>query len=474
MNIPSQTNAPPGNAFRESRRKFLKSSCMVSIGLLGLQQFACNSPGNRGQQSVYRRYGPLRKDPDGIMDLPEGFSYKIITRRGEQMADGFLSPGRNDAMATFPGQAGRVIIIRNHEITSDDLENGPFGSRHELLEKMDRGRIYDYGFGKNPSLGGTTTLVFNEKTGQVETQYLSLAGTMRNCAGGPTPWGSWLTCEETFEGRKEGLNEQDHGYIFEVPASETPGLAAPFPLKAMGRFNHEAVAVDPLSGIVYETEDRQDGLIYRFIPNEPGKLGQGGRLQALAIKGRKSFDTRNWESAAMEPGKALETEWIDLEGADSATDDLRMRGFEQGAAVFARGEGMWYGNKEIYFACTSGGWEKQGQVFRYRPASGERAEKALKEGGKLELFAEPNDETILRHCDNLSVAPWGDVVLSEDDDSPRVVGITPAGEIYHLAHNVGYESELAGAVFSPSGKTLFVNIQHEGLTLAITGPWKKS
>ncbi|QEC52617.1 hypothetical protein EDD80_10772 [Anseongella ginsenosidimutans] len=448
------------NTFRDSRRSFLKNSGIVSIGFLGLHRFALGAS-RQGTPGVYDRYGPLLPDPAGIMDLPKGFSYKIISRKGEKMADGLLSPGRNDAMATFQGPGDKVIIIRNHEITSDDLENGPFGLQQELLKKIDPEYVYDYGFGKTPSLGGTTTLVYNERSQKLELEYLSLAGTIRNCAGGPTPWGSWLTCEETYESRKEGQNEQDHGYVFEVPASAKIKPAKPVALKAMGRFNHEAVAVDPETGIVYETEDRHDGLIYRFIPTQPGKLSAGGKLQALAVKGEKSFDTRNWEQTTIEEGKPLDTEWIDLENVDSPVDDLHIRGFEQGAARFARGEGMWYGNNEVYFACTNGGKEKQGQVFRYIPRS-----------GKLELFAEPNDKQLLRHCDNLTVSPWGDVVLSEDNESPRILGITPAGEIFHLAHNVGYESELAGVVFSPSGKTLFVNIQHAGLTLAITGDWK--
>src|SRR5690606_29041047 len=343
------------------------------------------------------------------------------------------------------GPGGKVIIIRNHEVTSDDVENGPFGENRELLSKIDPSYVYDYGFGKNPSLGGTTTLVYNEATQEVELEYLSLAGTIRNCAGGPTPWGSWLTCEETYESRKDGQNEQNHGYVFEVPASAQINPVKPVALKAMGRFNHEAVAVDPETGIVYQTEDRHDGLIYRFIPHQPGKLSAGGKLQALAIKGEKSFDTRNWEQTTIEAGKPLDVEWIDMEDVDSPVENLHLRGFDQGAARFARGEGMWMGNQEVYFACTNGGKEKQGQVFRFTPRS-----------GKLELFAEPNDKELLRHCDNLTVSPWGDVVLSEDNESPRIVGITPGGEIFHLAHNVGYKSELAGVVFSPSGKTLFV------------------
>jgi secreted PhoX family phosphatase len=136
----------------------------------------------------------------------------------------------------------------------------------------------------------------------------------------------------------------------------------------MGRFNHEAVAVDPRTGIVYLTEDRGDSLIYRFIPNTPGKLLNGGKLQALAIADKKSFDTRNWKDLTTPKfplRESMEVEWIDIENVESPEDDLRYQGFNKGAAVFARGEGMWYGNNEIYFACTNGGHISNGQVFRY-------------------------------------------------------------------------------------------------------------
>lgn len=454
------------------RRAFIKNSCMISVGFLGLKHFACTPAARSNGNQLYDRYGPLLDDPDGIFNLPEGFSYKIISRAGEKMNDGLLSPGRNDAMATFENPDGKVIVIRNHEITSDDPENGPFGKENELLSRVDPSRFYDHGFGKNPSLGGTTTFLFNEDTQEMEYQYLSLAGTIRNCAGGPTPWNSWLTCEETTEIQKEGVNEKNHGYVFEVPAAATARMADPVPLKAMGRFNHEAVAVDPRSGFIYLTEDQGDGLIYRFIPKEAGNLKAGGKLQGLSIKGQKSFDTRNWDGQTVKVGEPLEVEWIDLEDTDPLEDDLRLRGFEQGAARFARGEGMWYGNNEVYFACTNGGSAEQGQVFRYIPGEAEKKGSAGSEGGVLELFAEPNDKDILRACDNLTVAPWGDVILCEDNPQSRIAGITQKGEIYHLGYNTGYKSELAGACFSPRGKTLFVNIQHPGLTLAITGPWQ--
>lgn len=455
-----------------TRRKFIRSSVIVSSAFLGLKMYAC-VPGKDKKDIMFKGYGPLKADTEGILNLPEGFSYRIISQMGQPMHDGLISPGRNDAMGTFT-LGDKVAIIRNHEITPDDQEMGAFGKDLEHLTKVSPDRLYDFGNSSLPSLGGTTTMIYNESTGKVEKEFMSLAGTIRNCAGGPTPWNSWISCEETTvrKGDYDGMLEQDHGYNFEVPISDQPGLTDPLPLKAMGRFNHEAVAVDPRTGIVYQTEDRNDGLIYRFIPNEKGKLNKGGKLQALVIKGEKSRDTRNWDAQPFAVGNPVEVEWIDLENVDAPDDDLRHRGFEKGAARFARGEGMWHGDDEIYFACTSGGKSKTGQIFKYIPSKFEGTDKEADMSGKLELFVEPNDTDLLRHCDNLTVAPNGHVVFVEDTSHPRIVGITPDGKFYHLGENVGYKSEMAGVVFSPSGKTLFVNIQHVGLTLAITGPWK--
>ncbi|MBA4056667.1 MAG: phosphatase, partial [Marivirga sp.] len=408
-------------------------------------------------------------------NLPKGFTYHVISKQGTPMSDGFLVPGKGDGMATFKGKNNTTILIRNHENVPNDFKNGAFGQNNELLSKADKRKFYDYGNGKLPGLGGTTTLIYNHSTKKVEREFLSLGGTIRNCAGGPTPWNSWITCEETVE-KANGTLEKDHGYCFEVPASEKIGLAEPEPIKGMGRFNHEAIAIDPKSGVVYLTEDDGEGLIYRFIPQVPGKLQQGGKLQALTFKAQPSFDTRNWAGispSTLEPGKTHSVSWIDMEDIESPNNDLRHRGFAKGAARFARGEGMWYGNNEIYFACTNGGSNKSGQIFRYKPSSFEGTSRENEVPGVIELFAEPNDKKILKYCDNLTVSPWGDVVLSEDDDHPFLVGITPSGEYYKLGENVGYESELAGVVFSPDGSTLFVNIQHAGLTLAIEGPWKK-
>jgi hypothetical protein len=455
------------------RRRFLKSAGIVSLGFLGLNHYV--KAGNLlGPAPDNAGYGPLLPDPEGILNLPRGFSYKIIFRQGDQMDDGFFGPDKPDGMATFSGKDGRVILIRNHETSPGD-EKGPYGKNLELLSKLSPEQVYDYGRGKKPGTGGTSTLIFNEKTGQVEKSYLSLAGTVRNCAGGMTPWNSWITCEENTDRAGDEL-EKDHGYNFEVPASEQIGLAEPLPLRDMGRFNHEAVCVDPRTSIVYQTEDRGDGLIYRFLPYVQGQLAKGGKLQVLAVRGQPSFDTRNWkdlETPEMPKNEPVQIEWLDIDQVEAPEDDLRHRGFAKGAARFARGEGMWFGDDEVYFACTNGGEIGSGQVFRYVPSRYEGSIRENEAPATLELFLEPNDKDILKNCDNLTVAPWGDLVLCEDHAHPFVVGVTQEGKIYKLAENVGFRSEFAGGVFSPSGDTYFVNIQHAGLTLAITGPWKR-
>jgi uncharacterized protein len=456
-----------------TRRKFLKHTAIVSLGFSGLQQWLSVPVLAKMPNAKNFGYGDLIPDPEGILSLPTGFTYKIISREGDPMADGLLTPGRADGMATFGGKNGRVILIRNHE-NSPNGDRGAFGKKHTLLQKVDKNKLYDYGYGKLPALGGTSTLIYNENTGNAESSYLSLAGTSRNCAGGMTPWNSWITCEETTYLKGEEA-EKDHGYNFEVLASETPHLADPVPLTGMGRFNHEAVCVDPRTSIVYETEDRPDGLIYRYIPFIKEQLSKGGKLQVLAIKGQKSRDTRNWKDLDTEKfpkNKSVEVEWLDIDNVTAPEDDLRYQGFDKGAARFARGEGMWFGKDEIFFACTNGGENGKGQVFRYVPSLKEGQPGEKQSPGTLELFLEPNDENILQNCDNLTVAPWGDLVMCEDRHTPNLVGVTMQGECYMLAANTGYKSEFAGGVFSPSGKTFFVNIQGPGLTLAITGPWR--
>lgn len=458
-----------------SRRQFLKYAGLVSLGFSGLQSFACNTPMAMATPEPFRKrgYGPLHNDRDGIMNLPKRFSYKIISEQGMEMDDGFLLPGKPDGMATFMGPKGSTIVVRNHEVSPEMRELGPFGEGYKLLSKLAKNEMYDMGRRELPCLGGTTTFVYNTKENKIEKQFLSLAGTTRNCAGGPTPWNTWISCEETVD--RAGMRlEKDHGYPFEVPATADIFLADPIPIKDMGRFQHEAVGVDPRTSIVYQTEDRNDGVFYRFLPAQAGKLHNGGKLQAMKLREYEGWDTRNWEgldSPKVEVGVKYAVEWIDLDGIDSPYDDLRYRAYEAGAARFARGEGVWFGDGECFFACTSGGKDKTGQIFRYIPSRYEGDSRELAEPGILELFVEPNNTRLVENCDNLTMSPKGDLVVCEDKENPRVIGITPDGHFYVIAENVGYPSEFAGATFSPDGSTLFVNIQHAGLTLAIQGPW---
>ncbi|MBB6431503.1 alkaline phosphatase PhoX [Algisphaera agarilytica] len=482
-----------------SRRQFMQAAAAVSAGFVGLSRVGQAAAGEAAGQAF--GYGPLVPDPQGVIDLPEGFSYRVIARLGQEMDDGLFVPGKPDGSAAFAVPGGKpeeTILIVNHEVDPRRYRMGPFGWSLEKMTQIDKTKVYDYGKGRNPGLGGTSTHVYNTKTGNVSVRYMSLIGTERNCAGGPTPWGSWISCEETVT-RAGGVIEKDHGYNFEVPASVNVGAVDPVPLTDMGRMNHEAVAVDPATGIVYQTEDRQDGCIYRFIPNTPGKLQDGGRLQALMVRDQPSLDTRNWlEAISEEEAKGytssasftamdaaagssvripllepMEVTWIDVEDVTSPGDDLRHQVFANGGARFARGEGMWWGRQSVFFACTTGGVNRKGQVWRYVPSRVEGQPEEERFPGKLELFLEPNDHELVENCDNVTVAPWGDLVLSEDAKTKNdLVGVTPHGEVYKLARNLLSHSEFAGSCFSPDGTTLFTNVQADGITLAITGPWR--
>ncbi len=475
---------------RLSRRQFLRSgtlataSAAVSLGFLGCSQTLIQKiPGFEPPPPF-----EFKPTPNRLLDLPDGFSAHAFSRVGEQMDDGLWVPGKHDGMAAYPGPNGKTILVRNHELQAADKTVGPFGWNNEKIEPSTIGKIYDAGSGELPCLGGTTTLVYDTKTQTLEKHFLSLIGTIRNCAGGLTPWNTWITCEETMQkADPETTYEVDHGYNFEVPISTEIGLADPIPLKAMGRFNHEAVAVDPKTGIVYETEDRGDSLIYRFIPDKTGELAAGGKLQALKIRDLKGADTRNWRDRTQKifwwtynpipVGETLAVEWVDIENVESPDDDLRIQGAEgKDAAKFARGEGIWYGssegNGEFYIACTNGGIEYKGQIWKYIPSPYEGTSREDQQPGTLQLFIEPNDRKLMENADNLTVAPWGDVIICEDGPEEEfIVGITPEGHLYRFARNAGNLSEFAGATFSPDGTTLFVNVQSPGITFAITGPW---
>ncbi|MEN1679905.1 MAG: alkaline phosphatase PhoX [Planctomycetota bacterium] len=455
-----------------NRRDFLRQSAAFATGFAGLRLASLPARARASDSRPAAGFGPLIDDPEGLLDLPDGFSYQVIGRTGEEMADGLLLPGLPDGMAAFAGPGGTTLIMRNHELAPNQLT--AFGEKHERLDRAPADRLYDAGAEVSPGVcypgaGGVSTVVYDTRSKRVVRQFMALAGTTRNCAGGPTPWGSWITCEEsidspTYIDGKGYKCAQSHGYAFDVPAGAEPKLHRAAPLTAMGRFRREAVAIDPASSVVFQTEDMDDGAFYRFVPNQPGKLTEGGKLQALAIDGRPSLDTRNWDEVTCTPGETMRVRWIDLDDPESPGDDLRYRAFDAGAARFARGEGIWWTGDDAVFACTSGGVAKIGQLWRYTPGGDDE--------GTLELFIEPNDTNLIHNADNLTAAPWGDLVVCEDrqGDVVRLVGVTPEGTCYTLANNQA-GTEFAGVCFSPDGSTLFVNLQHEGLTIAVTGPW---
>jgi secreted PhoX family phosphatase len=456
-----------------TRRRFLRDGSATTLAFATLlrssRSLGVDAP---AAPTGAGRFGPLVSDPAGMLDLPKGFAYRVVSRTGDAMSDGLIVPGAPDGMGAFAAPNGKTIVVRNHELSNDVPQIGPYGPANERFTTVPADDVYDAGTRKNPALGGTTSFVWDTRAGKLERQFQSLAGTIRNCAGGVTPWGSWISCEEAT---KEPARDtaRPHGFNFEVPATTDVKRTRPVPLEAMGRFNHEAVAIDPKSGCVYQTEDRDDGLFYRFLPNDRTKLAAGGKLQAYRVCPCKfGLDVRNWKSRDASPGELIAAEWIDLTDVSSPSDDLRLRGAAAGAAPFARGEGMWRGEDGIYFACTNGGPAKKGQIFRYLPSPYEGTPRESEEPGNLELVVEPDDAAKLDMGDNLTVAPWGELIVCEDGSGEQFLRHVDAnGDVWPFARNALNDSEFAGAVFSPDGTTLFVNIMKPGITLAVTGPW---
>jgi secreted PhoX family phosphatase len=419
-------------------------------------------------------YGELREltrtDPESGLSqtlwLPEDFDFKVFSVAATPMRDGGLTPLAHDGMACFPtGRRGEWRLVRNHEERNEPGTGAPAGSPEHRYDALGG--------------GGTTTMAVRWEDGEphFEEAWQSLSGTIVNCAGGPTPWGSWLSCEETTAGTAAGW-AAEHGYVFEVPSAAN-GEVTPVPLKEMGRFVHEAVAVDPRSGVVYETEDENTAGFYRFLPNVPGALAEGGQLQMLKIADHWNYDTRTGQR----PGRGLYVEWVDIDDpdpADAEEDSLAVfnQGWAQGAAVFGRLEGCFYGDGAVYIASTSGGDEGEGQLWEYRPRG--------RKGGTLKLVFESPDAELLSYPDNITVTPGGSLILCEDTsrDLPAMRGLTRDGEIFPFVYHEG-RTEWCGATFSPDGKVLFANMQgatrgdlHDpalepGRTVAIWGPWSK-
>ena len=383
--------------------------------------------------------------PSSLIQLPEGFHYRVIADESTLYSDGTPRPGDADGMGAFPGPNNTTILCVNHELSPGELPVVPPVAGH-----------YDA-----QASAGTSIMQIGANR-ELRQAWVSSSGTTRNCAGGVTPWGTWITVEETLL--------PGHGWAFEVDpyAALNGGTPRQIRLDKLGRFVKEAATVDPNTGAVYQTEDVSDSLWYRFLPG-PGPMPWGygsyadapGVLQALYLPDLGVANAAN-------AGDVFYPEWVTVPVPDGTPVPTRYQSYldDSGAMVrptrFYRGEGSWWSDIEqaIYFACTGGGSSgHRGQIWRYEPLH-----------NRLTLVYESHDASVLDMPDNLLVLPWGDVLLCEDGGGENWLRILRRdGSIVDFARTT--VSEFAGASWSSSPDTLYVNLQGPSITLAIWGPW---
>lgn len=346
----------------------------------GSWQQAIAAPTARGEGP----YGPLETPNDNGLSLPEGFSSRVIARANEPVA-GTAYPWHifSDGQATFPTDEGGWILVSNSESLS--------------------------------ATGAGSSAIRFSPSGEIADAYRILAGTEVNCAGGPTPWQTWLSCEE-FEG----------GQVWECdPFGNEPAVNRP----AMGVFKHEAVAVDPVGKRLYMTEDEGDGGLYRFTPTAYPDLASG--LLEIAV--------------VADDGSVS---WVEV--PDPSRISAPTREQVPGSTEFDGGEGIWYDGGEVFFS-TKG----DSRVRAYDTRAQKLA--VLYDG---EAVAEP----LLTGPDNVTVSPAGDVYVCEDngEDVFEIVLISPDGvlsPVVQFSGPIHEGSETAGVIFDPSGSRMYFSSQ---------------
>ncbi|MFE9775944.1 alkaline phosphatase PhoX [Streptomyces sp. NPDC005931] len=423
-------------------------------------------------------YGPLVPDPDGIVALPAGFSYRILTHCGRtRLESGEFTPAEHDGTAAFPGPRGTTLLVGNHEM------DGP-RDEHPHPVPLAEGLVYD------PAAPGGCTVVEVRPDGRVAA-WVGLAGTANNCAGGTTPWGTWLTCEENSDRAGENGMTKDHGYVFEVDPADRRANRDPRPLKFFGRYEHEAVVIDPRRGHAYLTEDADEpnGLFYRWTPPQGFRHGPG-RLRTLAddagvLQAPRCFDSGGRFvddlSRATRTGTVYGVDWVDVPDRDARTVAVRKQ-FGPGQVTRARKlEGMWWGDGGAYIVSSYARDESpvrhDGQVWFYDPRRRTLTLEVL-----FGVNPDPSRDGAFDGPDNITVSPHGGLIVAEDGDGVQhLFGATDSGRTYPIARNelnIGTDEkpefgEFTGVTFSPDGKTLYANIQEPGIMLAVTGPWKR-
>jgi secreted PhoX family phosphatase len=415
-------------------------------------------------------YGPLVTDPAGLLSLPKGFKYTVVAEAGKTLLEsGQPTPSDADGTACFRARHGWVLV-NNHEIGGGE----PYG-----VPALP-GLTYDPG-----AAGGTTNIEVDQHGKRVR-EYVSVAGTHNNCAGGVTPWNTWLTCEET-EQRAGGVFQKDHGYVFEVDPVDRDANANPVPLTFLGRYAHEAVAVDPHSHRIFLTEDASGplGLYYRWTPPKKFRGGKGalrelalssggataGTLEAMqcSLRGQHVFDL----SEATEVGTRYDVRWVDVPERNGSAVSVRKQFTDDQITRSRKLEGQWWGDGGVYFVASfarnSDGSrnEHDGQVWFYDPHARTITLKTI-----FGVNPDPADDANYDGPDNITLSPYGGLIMAEDGEGlSHLVGLTERGTAYPMARNELNESEFTGPTFSQDAKILFANLQSPGFVFAITGPW---
>jgi uncharacterized protein len=527
-----------------SRRLFLQGSATLAaaqgtLGVLGALTTR-NALAATGKQLVpaVSPYGALTPVLCGntglpLLQLPAGFEYKSYGWTGDPMDDGRPTPGSHDGMAVVRSSRGNSdhVLVRNHErglattvdaaiLGAPRYDSGLINGFVRVNYSGGTIRIGASGTVTNPAApdptpfvgyagGGTTNLRFHGNVWRGA--QASVGGTIVNCAGGPTPWGTWLTCEETILDLSS-IGGKKHGYVFEAAADPQDSNA--MPIVGMGRFVHEAVAVDPATGWVYETEDSRNlSAFYRYKPARPGQLQLGGTLQAARIKtlvrqARPSSLAMANDQGLLNPdvGDEYLIEWVDIADPDASPVVVAgqpggvslgiMAGptfdaLSKGCARMARGEGIWWSAGRLFMVDTAAGLDGS-----LRPGRGEGAVWELELSSmRLRCLFASGDSLAANNPDNITVSPRGGVLLCEDGGAgsagaARLLGLNGDGESFEFCRNnlvldanqiasagktvapgnyLG--SEFCGACFDPKGLVLFVNIQTPGISFAIKGPW---
>jgi secreted PhoX family phosphatase len=394
----------------------------------------------------------------------------VIARTGEPVAHtDYVWPTAPDGQATFPLHDGGWVLVTNSEWASSELL-AAFGTPAEQAA----------------ALGGGVSAIRFARSGRIVDAYRILGGSNINCAGGPTPWGTWLSGEEwdllgaTQEQVAGAFGPVAAAYFFREGAEragqiwecDPRGRKAAVALPALGLFQHEAAAVDPETNIVYLTEDQRDGLLYRFVPAKP-RIGRRPDLSAGELQAARVADV----AAALAGSSAVE--WIPAVPANPAFP-LRLQ--VPGATRFARGEGMWFDCGTVYFTTTG-----DNRVWAYECATATIS--------VIYDLATAGPDAPLSGVDNITVHPrTGDVYVAEDGGNMELVTITspddpngrvtaPFARFTPAAGVPQVGTEVTGPCFSPRGDRLYVSSQRgiesssfpfpqRGITYEIRGPFR--